>query len=50
MERIKKDPDGEKLANRVLSWITYAKRPLNTAELQHALAIKIGEFEFNAKR
>jgi hypothetical protein len=29
------------LADQVLSWITYAFRPLSVKELQHALAIEI---------
>src|SRR3982074_897423 len=33
----------EKLAKQVLSWITCAKRPLTTSELQHALAVEVGE-------
>ncbi len=36
--------DQEELAKQVLSWITYAKRPLTTSELQHALAVEVGEF------
>ncbi|OBT95161.1 hypothetical protein VE01_07603 [Pseudogymnoascus verrucosus] len=32
-------PDDSKLAKTVLSWITYAQRPLTTAELCHALAV-----------
>ncbi|CAG8982672.1 hypothetical protein HYALB_00014050 [Hymenoscyphus albidus] len=32
--------DEEELAKQVLSWITCAKRPLTTTELQHALAIE----------
>ncbi|CAG8976236.1 hypothetical protein HYALB_00012003 [Hymenoscyphus albidus] len=35
--------DEEELAKQVLSWITCAKRPLTTTELQHALAIETGE-------
>jgi hypothetical protein len=35
--------DQENLAKQVLSWITCAKRPLTTTELQHALGIKVGE-------
>ncbi|KAI9776598.1 MAG: hypothetical protein M1839_009502 [Geoglossum umbratile] len=31
-----------KLAKRILAWIIYAKRPLSTAELQHALATRLG--------
>jgi hypothetical protein len=48
MERI----DGQKsgfrwLAKKVLSWITCAKRPLITSELQHALAVNIGDLELD---
>ena len=32
---------------QTLSWITHAKRPLTTRELQHALAVEVGESEFN---
>jgi hypothetical protein len=35
--------DQEELAKQVLSWITCAKRPLTILELQHALAIKVGD-------
>ena len=31
------------LARRVLSWIFHAQRPLTVAELQHALAVTLGE-------
>ncbi|MAD82255.1 MAG: hypothetical protein CL912_04770 [Deltaproteobacteria bacterium] len=44
MERIISQlKDQAELAIQVLSWITCAKRPLSTAELQHALAVEIGE-------
>lgn len=33
--------DQKELARKVLSWITYAKRPLATLELQHALSVEI---------
>jgi Ankyrin repeats (many copies) len=36
-----------RLAKRVLSWIICAKRPLTTLELQHALAVKVGQAEFD---
>jgi hypothetical protein len=40
MERIRRqDEDDRTLAERVLSWITYARRPLSQEELQHALAV-----------
>ena len=35
------------LAKQVLSWITCAKRPLSTAELQHALGVEVGETELD---
>lgn len=37
------DADDVKLAERVLSWISYALRPLTVKEIQHALAIQPGE-------
>ncbi|CAI6341291.1 unnamed protein product [Periconia digitata] len=39
--------DDQKLAKCVLTWITYAKRPLTTAEICCALAIEPGEKEFD---
>jgi len=40
MERVERQDDSRKqLAKRVLSWITYAIRPLSVEELQHALAV-----------
>ena len=40
MERVERQDDIRKqLAKRVLSWITYAIRPLSVKELQHALAV-----------
>ena len=40
MERVERQDDSRKeLAKRVLSWITYAVRPLSVKELQHALAV-----------
>jgi len=40
MERVERQDDSRKqLARRVLSWITYAIRPLSVKELQHALAV-----------
>ncbi|KAH7176210.1 hypothetical protein EDB81DRAFT_33562, partial [Dactylonectria macrodidyma] len=44
MERIKgQSSDQRKLAQEVLTWITSAKRPLKTSELQHALAVEVGK-------
>jgi hypothetical protein len=44
MKRIKGHiADSRELAKQVLSWITFAKRLLTTLELQHALAVEIGE-------
>ncbi len=48
MERINSQvQDQEELAKQVLSWITCAKRPLATWELQHALAIEISESQLD---
>ncbi|KAJ3486515.1 hypothetical protein NLG97_g6599 [Lecanicillium saksenae] len=44
MERIQGQlKDRTKLAIQVLSWVVNAKRPLTTSELQHALAVEVGE-------
>jgi len=37
----------QELAMKVLSWITCARRPLTTLELQHALAIQDGDVELD---
>ena len=48
MQRIQDQKPGFKnLAERALSWITYAYRLLNITELCHALAIEVGETEFD---
>ena len=48
MERINGQViDFKRLANQVLSWIICAKRPLTIRELQHALAVKVGESQLN---
>ncbi|KAF4636667.1 hypothetical protein G7Y89_g1421 [Cudoniella acicularis] len=48
MERINGQiKDQEELAKQVLSWITCAKRPLTTTELQHALGVEVGESELD---
>ncbi|KAL6410261.1 hypothetical protein AUP68_06676 [Ilyonectria robusta] len=48
MERIESQSvDQKQLAKRVLLWITSAKRPLTTLELQHALAVEVDEHELN---
>lgn len=48
MERINRQKTGlRKFAIQVLSWITCARRPLSALELQHALAVKIGESELD---
>lgn len=50
MERIAgQGKDKEELAKQVLSWITCAKRPLTTSELQHALAVEVGEPAFDSE-
>jgi hypothetical protein len=44
MERINEQKPGfRQLAKNVLSWITCAKRPLTTLELQHALAVEVND-------
>jgi hypothetical protein len=48
MERIMSQKKGFRdLAGRVLSWITYAQRPLTVRELVHALAVEPGERELD---
>ena len=48
MERIEGQfVDQEKLAKQVLFWITYARRPLTTTELQHALGVEVGESQLD---
>jgi hypothetical protein len=48
MERIEGQvSDQEELAKQVLSWITCAKRPLTTSELQHALAVEVDASELD---
>ncbi|OPB40202.1 ankyrin repeat protein [Trichoderma guizhouense] len=41
------DSDSKELAWLVLSWITCAKCPLTTKELQHALTVEIGKTELD---
>lgn len=48
MQRINgQEEDLQKLAKQVLSWVIYAKRPLTTSELQHALSVRPGMSELN---
>jgi ankyrin repeat protein len=48
MERINGQTGGWKeLAEKALFWIIYAKRPLITSELQHALAVESGDSELH---
>ncbi len=48
MDRIEgQRKDQKELAKQVLSWITCAERPLTTSEIQHALAVEIGEPELD---
>lgn len=39
--------DQQELAKQALSWISCAKRPLSTRELQHALAVEVGDSELD---
>ncbi|PHH92415.1 hypothetical protein CDD83_7484 [Cordyceps sp. RAO-2017] len=48
MKRIEGQPsDHVELAKQILSWLTCAKRPLKTSELQEALAVELGELELD---
>ncbi|KAL5331136.1 hypothetical protein ACEPPN_000665 [Leptodophora sp. 'Broadleaf-Isolate-01'] len=48
MERIEGQlADEEELAKQALSWITCAKRPLTTSELEQALAVEISESQLD---
>lgn len=40
-------PKQAQLAKQALSWITHAKRPLTSTELQQALATRPGDSDFN---
>ncbi len=43
----RQDPGHSDLARRVIRWITQARRPLYTAELQEALAVRDGDSELD---
>jgi hypothetical protein len=48
IQRIEGQLSGDyELAKKVLSWITYAKRPLTTTEMCCALAVELDEAEFD---
>jgi ankyrin repeat protein len=48
MQRIgSQDEDDAKLAEKVLSWISYAFRPLTIIEVRHALAAESGDEDFD---
>lgn len=48
MKRINSQARGHReLAEAVLTWITCAKRPLKTRELQHALAVEVDSPELD---
>jgi ankyrin repeat protein len=48
IERIEGQLDDDcALAKKVMSWVTYAKRPLRTAELRCALAVEPGKIELD---
>src|SRR5947207_1631083 len=50
MKRINSQMEGSRvLANKVLYWITHAKRALASVELQHALAVRDGALWLNEK-
>ncbi|KAK6519303.1 hypothetical protein TWF281_003138 [Arthrobotrys megalospora] len=51
MNRIKGQLENQKdFAMDVLSWITYAKRPLTMTELEHGLAVGLGDSELNSEK
>ena len=41
------NPDDRGLADKVLSWIVYARRPLSLQELQHAIAVTPDMFDMD---
>lgn len=48
MERINSQmEDRKRLGRKVIAWITCAKRPLSAVELQHVLAVEIGDTELD---
>jgi ankyrin repeat protein len=48
MDRIMNQKPGfRQLAEKALSWITFAKEPLTKSELQHALAVRTGDLKFD---
>jgi ankyrin repeat protein len=48
MERIENQiTDFRAVAKQVLSWVTWAKRPLTSRELRHALAVEVGTHELD---
>src|SRR5215469_7456987 len=48
MERIEEEKPGfRELAKKILLWITCAKRSLKASELQHGVAVEIGEFDLD---
>lgn len=48
MKRIEQQsPFSQDLAKRILGWVTFSARPLTAVELQDAIAIEIGEPEFD---
>ncbi|KAF5697455.1 hypothetical protein FMUND_15405 [Fusarium mundagurra] len=50
MERINNHKEGQRdITYKVLYWIVHAKRPLSTAELQHAVAVRPGATEIKEK-
>lgn len=47
MERIGSQANTEVFSKKVLARITCTRRPFTTSELQHALAVEVGETEFD---
>ncbi|RMI97935.1 hypothetical protein CDV36_016175 [Fusarium kuroshium] len=47
MERIGSQANTEVFSKKILAWITCSRQPLTTSELRHALAVEVGETDFD---
>ncbi|RSL46785.1 hypothetical protein CEP53_010201, partial [Fusarium sp. AF-6] len=47
MERLGSQENTEAFSKKILAWITCARRPSTTSELRHALAVEVGETDFD---
>ena len=47
MDRIRSQSEPMRwLAEQILGWLSFASRPIKLTELQHALAVEVGESQF----